>query len=123
MKAFTIKIADKTSFKKICNFGIDDNGKTELLFYHNDKTELTERRKTIMKKLDLKTARKKAGYFTQAKAAKELGITVTTLSNYETGKTSPKHDTAIKMAKLYGVSIDKLDFSTDKCSVKPSKVG
>lgn len=72
-----------------------------------------------MEKMSLKTARKRAGYPTQAEVAERLGVTVTTLSNYETGRTSPKHSTAVKMAELYGVHLDKLDFSTDKSSVKP----
>lgn len=71
-----------------------------------------------MEKMKLKTARKKAGYSTQAEVAEILGITLNTLSNYETGKTSPKHSVAVKMAELYGVPLDNLDFSTDKCSVK-----
>lgn len=72
-----------------------------------------------MEKMKLKTARKRAGYPTQAEVAEILGITVATLSNYETGKTSPKHTTARKMAELYGKSLDELDFSMDDCSVKP----
>ena len=72
-----------------------------------------------MEKMNLKTARKRAGYPTQSEVAERLGLTVTTLSNYETGKTSPKHSTAVKMAELYGVPLDMLDFSTAECSVKP----
>lgn len=74
-----------------------------------------------MEKIKLKTARKRAGYTTQAEVAEILGISVTTLSNYESGKTSPKHSTARRMAELYGRSLDELDFSMDDCSVKPDK--
>lgn len=74
-----------------------------------------------MEKMKLKEARKRAGYPTQAEVAEILGITVATLSNYETGKTSPKYGTATKMAELYGKSLDELDFSLDGCSAKPDK--
>lgn len=71
-----------------------------------------------MEKIKLKTARKKAGLSTQAEVAEILNLTVTTISNYETGKSSPSYATAKKMAELYGVQIDDLDFSTEQCSVK-----
>lgn len=75
----------------------------------------------MKKKIPLKEARKRAGYPTQAEVAEILGINTATLSNYETGKTSPKYGTARKMAELYGKTVDELDFATDNCSVKPEQ--
>ena len=40
-------------------------------------------------------------HWTQAEAAKLIGISLNTLLNYETGKTIPDWDTHNKMAELY----------------------
>ena len=74
-----------------------------------------------MEKKSLKETRKRAGFPRQAEVAELLGVSTTTLSNYETGKTSPGYMIAIKMAELYKVSIDELDFRMPKSTAKSSK--
>ena len=41
-------------------------------------------------------------------AAKELGISVSTLSGYENGKVQPRFDILVKMAALYNWPIENL---------------
>lgn len=53
-------------------------------------------------------------------AASELNINEDTLYRYENGKTSPNIGTAIKMAKLYGVTVNEIDFAVDEGSEKPN---
>jgi DNA-binding XRE family transcriptional regulator len=60
-------------------------------------------------KISLKAARVNAK-FKQTEVAETLHIHKTTLSSYENGKTMPDMDTALKMAELYGVSIDDISF-------------
>ena len=54
----------------------------------------------------------------QSDLAEKTGIDQRTISNYETGKTSPDAYALIKLADFFGVSIDylvgrvKLDYST-----------
>lgn len=62
-----------------------------------------------------KAARINAG-MKQKEAAKELGIGRNTLSGYENGTAIPKLDVAIKMAKLYGCSLDDLIFLPSDCA-------
>lgn len=59
--------------------------------------------------ITMRAARTNAGY-TQQEAAAMLGITKTTLASYETGKTIPKINMALKMAELYGLSADDIKF-------------
>ncbi len=59
--------------------------------------------------ISLKAARVNAGY-TQDSAAKKLGISVSTLANYEKGKTEPGYSTIRKMVEVYKVSMDDLNF-------------
>ena len=47
---------------------------------------------------------------TQAKAAKEIGVSPKTLSNWETGTTFPTQQHIEKMCELYGVSYDNINF-------------
>lgn len=49
-------------------------------------------------------------------AAAAVGINEDTLYRYESGKSSPQIGTALKLAKLYGVSIDVIDFGVDNGS-------
>lgn len=63
-----------------------------------------------MAKFKLAAARKNAG-LTQGQAASELGIHISTLVSYEKGRTSPKSNVATKMAEVYGIPLDMLDFS------------
>lgn len=63
-----------------------------------------------MNTLTLKAARVNAGLSVKA-AAEAVGVTEDTMYRYEAGKSSPKIGTAKKLAGLYGVSIDAIDFS------------
>lgn len=63
-----------------------------------------------MNTLTLKAARVNAGLSVKA-AAEAVGVTEDTMYRYESGKSSPKIGTAVKLAGLYGVSIDKIDFA------------
>ena len=47
---------------------------------------------------------------TQEKAAKEIGISTDTLSNYERGKAYPTIPTLRKIEKVYGYSYDQIIF-------------
>jgi len=58
-------------------------------------------------KLKLNAARVNAG-LTQTEAAKRLGISKGTLSNYENYTTKPDVEMGRKIAVLYGVSIDNI---------------
>lgn len=64
-------------------------------------------------KLTLRTARDKAK-INQIDAAKLLGLSVSTLRNYETGKTFPNVNTIHKMEELYNVSYDQIIFLQNK---------
>ena len=60
-------------------------------------------------KITLKSARVNAN-LTQLEAAKRLGVTRQTLSNWETGKSYPSVVKFKVIEKVYGVSYDNLDF-------------
>jgi transcriptional regulator with XRE-family HTH domain len=55
----------------------------------------------------LKEERKKAK-LTQEEVAKQLGITRSAYTLYETDKTQPSLDTAVKLANLFKTSVDYL---------------
>lgn len=55
----------------------------------------------------LAAARKNAG-FTQTEAARRLGVDQSSVSFWESGKKLPRASTLVKLANLYGCSIDKL---------------
>lgn len=59
--------------------------------------------------ITLKSARVNKG-LTQVKAAKLIGITPDTLSNYERGKSYPDVPIIQKMEQVYGVSYSELIF-------------
>lgn len=59
--------------------------------------------------ITLKSARVNKG-LTQIKAAKLIGITVDTLSNYERGKSFPDVPIIQKIEEVYGVSYSDLIF-------------
>ena len=59
--------------------------------------------------ITLKSARVTQG-LTQVKAAKLIGITPDTLSNYERGKSYPDVPIIQKMEQVYGVSYSELIF-------------
>lgn len=56
-------------------------------------------------KISLEAARVNA-HFTQKDAAKALGISVATLQNYESGKTTPDWNLVRRIEKLYEYPID-----------------
>lgn len=62
-----------------------------------------------MPKITLKAARVNAG-FTQIAAAEQLGISVSTLKNWESGKTFPTKPMIDKICDLYGIGFDVLFF-------------
>ena len=70
-----------------------------------------------MEQLTLKAARVNAGLSVK-EVAEVVGVTEDTMYRYEAGKSSPKIVTAIKLAELYGKSIDEIDFSVDTGSEK-----
>ena len=59
--------------------------------------------------ISMKAARVNAG-LTLEEAAKALGINKNTLISYESGKVSPRVDTAKKMSELYGIPISGINF-------------
>ena len=59
--------------------------------------------------MTLKAARTNKGY-TQATAAQMLGVSKSTLANYEKGKCYPDIPTLIKIEKLYGVPYSDINF-------------
>ena len=63
-----------------------------------------------MPKITLKAARVNAG-LTQNEAATEIGVAVSTLKNWESGKTFPKQPQIEAMCQLYGISYDILFFA------------
>lgn len=60
--------------------------------------------------MSLKAARVNAG-LTQKEAAKALEISKGTILSYEKYRTKPDVDTAKKIAKLYGVTVNDIFFS------------
>lgn len=62
-----------------------------------------------MKKITLKAARANLN-LTQSEAAKQLGVSKDTLSNWENGRTSPNVEKFKLIEQIYGVSYDELDF-------------
>lgn len=62
-----------------------------------------------MKKITLKAARANLN-LTQTEAAKQLGVSKDTLSNWENGRTSPNVEKFKLIEQIYGVSYDELDF-------------
>lgn len=52
--------------------------------------------------------RREAIHMTQAELAKMVGVEPSTMCLYESGKRSPKIDTAFKIAKALGCTVDEL---------------
>lgn len=69
-------------------------------------------------KITLAAARVNAG-LSQAEAAHQLGITIATLQNYESGQTIPRWDTVRKIEALYQFPADYIFLS--RCSLKANK--
>lgn len=55
----------------------------------------------------LKECRERAR-FTQKQVAVTLGIAAPSVANWESGKTNPAHENLVRLADLYGVSVDYL---------------
>ena len=62
-----------------------------------------------MSKISLKAARVNAK-MRQTDVALKLDVAVSTVRNWETGKTFPKQPVIEKLCELYGVSYDNIDF-------------
>lgn len=61
-------------------------------------------------KISLEAARVNAG-LTQTEAAEAIGVSQVTISNWETGKTSPKMSIVPTIADLYKVPVQDLLFA------------
>jgi putative transcriptional regulator len=59
--------------------------------------------------ISLKAARVNANR-TINQAAQHVGVTMRTIQNYERGKTSPPIHIAIRLARLYGMTIEDIFF-------------
>ena len=62
----------------------------------------------------LKIARIESG-LKQREVAQEIGVLTETISSWETGRYSPTIDNAIKLARVYGKSLDEL-FLPSNCT-------
>lgn len=60
-----------------------------------------------MIKISVKAARVNKGLTIQD-AAKELGVSTSTLSGYENGKPNPRFEMLEKMSALYGIPVENL---------------
>lgn len=63
-----------------------------------------------MPKITLKAARVNAG-LSQGEAAKQIGVAVSTLRNWEAGKTFPNQPKIERMCEVYGIPFDVLFFA------------
>lgn len=57
--------------------------------------------------MQLLTLRTKAGW-SQEFVARQIGVSRQTIMNWESGENKPNVDKAIKLAKLFGVTVDDL---------------
>ena len=62
--------------------------------------------------ISVAAARVNAG-MTQSEAAKALGISKNTYSNYENGVTAPTIFMAEEIANLFGMTLDQINFSKE----------
>lgn len=58
--------------------------------------------------INLDQLKKARGLRSQSDVAKELGLTRQQIWNYETGASEPPLNVLVKMAHLYGTSVEKL---------------
>jgi len=70
--------------------------------------------------ITMKAARLNAGY-TQAQAAKKLGVNATTLCNWETGKTAPSIVQWFALCSLYGMTIGDILIPTEFSLTEPEE--
>ena len=71
-------------------------------------------------KVKLRAARVNAD-LTLDEAAKALGITKSTLINYEKYRTTPNMEMGAAMASLYGATVNDLIFFPDNCALSTTK--
>lgn len=64
-----------------------------------------------MTKITLKAARVNAN-LSRAEAAAKIGVAVSTLKNWETGKTFPNQPKIQRLCEVYGISFDVLFFDS-----------
>lgn len=57
--------------------------------------------------MSFSAAREKAG-MTQSEVAKALGVNQSAVSFWESGRNQPRGKQMVKLAKLYGVTVDEL---------------
>lgn len=62
-----------------------------------------------MLKISLAAARKNAN-LTQEEVSKAMNVALSTVQNWENGKTVPKINKAIELCNLYNVPLDNIDF-------------
>lgn len=62
-----------------------------------------------MPKISLKAARVNAG-LTQAESAERIGVSVSTIKNWEVGRSFPNQPMIEKICEIYGVSYDYIKF-------------
>jgi transcriptional regulator with XRE-family HTH domain len=60
-------------------------------------------------KISLKAARVNAG-LTQTESAERIGVSVSTIKNWEAGKSFPNQPMIEKICEIYGVSYDYIKF-------------
>lgn len=60
-----------------------------------------------MYKVTLEAARVNAG-LNQAQAAEKIGVALTTICRWETGKSKPPFDKALKMCEVYDVPFEMI---------------
>lgn len=60
-----------------------------------------------MRKISFRSARKKAG-ISVLEAAEKLGLSDVAIYMWETGQTKPRTDKLVKLAEIYGCTVDDL---------------
>jgi transcriptional regulator with XRE-family HTH domain len=63
----------------------------------------------LVPKISLKAARVNAG-LTQAESAERIGVSVSTIKNWEVGRSFPNQPMIEKICEIYGVSYDYIKF-------------
>jgi len=68
-----------------------------------DRLEISKKLITLREKMQL----------TQQEVANKVGVSVSAITNYEVGNRIPKDNIKIKLASLYGVSVEEIFFRVD----------
>lgn len=66
-----------------------------------------------MDKITLRAARVNAGY-TQRRAAELIGVSLSTVKNWEVGKSFPNQPAIDKICDVYRISYDRINFFAHK---------